>query len=109
MVQAPKDTPMPYLVVENTGGSRKKLTSNLTQEIALYRITVDAGPSQLNKGQQIIQEALQLLENYRGSIGNSIKANDCFLTCSSIRGWAGIAGAYRYMFDGQALFTDHLS
>jgi len=105
-IQPPKDALMIYTIIENTGGTRKQLGSRWTEERALFRITVDAGPAQLVAGRAVIEKALQLLENYRGILGGVSGANDIVVTCSAIRGWAGIAGAYRYMFDGEAKFME---
>lgn len=99
-LQAPKGTPMPYVVVENTGGSRKQMGSK-TEEIALFRISVDCGAAQFTAGRNYIEECLKAVENYRGGM---LSALDLYISCSSVRGWAGIGDTYRYMFDGEARF-----
>ena len=95
LVQAPTGSKMPYMVVENSEGPRNIIASDTTEETAYVRITVDSGPSQMYKGRNIAEEALKALENYRGDMGN---AQDVTCECSSVRGWAGTGGTYRYSF-----------
>lgn len=98
-IQAPKDAMMPYIIIEPTGGNRRKI-GNKTDEIVIFRITVDCGPSQIVTGRNIIEAILDTLENRRGvmNLANDLVIEDC----SAIRGWAGMSGTYRFMFDGRA-------
>jgi hypothetical protein len=106
IIQAPQTgVQMPWLVIENTSGSRKQITQAKVEEIAYLRITVDAGPTQYKAARDMIEIAKNAIENYRGVFQT---ADDCHITCGSIRGWAGIGGAYRYQFDVTAKFTETL-
>ena len=95
IIQAKTGTLMPYVIVENSEGTRVKAGAVKTDETDFVRITVDAGPAQLYKGRNIVQVAFDALENYRGIMGG---AKDVICACSPIRGWAGTGGAYRYQF-----------
>jgi hypothetical protein len=86
---------MPYMVVENSEGPREIIAANTTEETANLRITVDCGPTQMYKGSNLIEAALRAMENYRGNMGN---AKDVWCECSSIRGWSGTSGAFRFQF-----------
>jgi len=104
VIQAPQaSVTMPWLVIENTSGSRIKIAQDLMEETAYLRVTVDTGPNQFVSGRNIIETAKNLIENYRGNMGST---NDLHITCGSIRGWAGIGGAYRFQFDIVARFTE---
>jgi len=96
VIQSPTGTKMPYMVVENSEGPREIIAANTTEETAVLRVTVDAGPTQLYKGANLAETAHKALENYRGTMGN---AKDVVCTCSSIRGWAGTSGCHRYQFN----------
>jgi hypothetical protein len=102
VIQAPTGALMPYMVVENSEGPREIIALNTTEETANLRITVDCGPTQMYKGSNLIEAALRAMENYRGNMGN---AKDVWCECSSIRGWAGTAGCYRYQFTARVLHT----
>jgi hypothetical protein len=106
VIQAPKDAKMPYIIIENTGGTRRKLGSDSTEELALFRVTVDVGSGQMTLGRDIAETCLKVIENYRGQFSNTDGAKDVFITCSAVRGWAGIGGAFRYMVDGRARFVE---
>lgn len=104
VIQAPQSgVSMPWLIIENTAGTRKKIAQTLMEEVAFVRITVDAGPSQVVLGRNIIEAAKTGLENFRGDLG---LAKDVHIACGSIRGWAGIGGAYRYQMDVTCRFTE---
>ena len=110
LIQAPSETvdvtKMPWVVVEKTGGNRRKISQAKMEEIAYLRISVDAGPGQVFKGGQIIQECHRLLENYRGQMQTAV---DVESTVSAIRSWAGFSGAYRYQFDATIRYTEPYS
>ena len=97
------DPKMPWVVVEQTGGTRKKISQKKMEETALVRVTVDAGPDQLFTGRSIIEQCKNLLENYRGLLD---QANDVYAETGAIRGWAGFGNAYRYQFDSTVRFTE---
>lgn len=96
IVQAPTGALMPYLVVENSEGPRDIIAVAKTEETANLRVTVDCGPTQMYKGRNIAEAALKALENYRGIMGT---ATDVVCACSSIRGWAGSGGCFRYQLN----------
>jgi hypothetical protein len=98
IVQAPiaENFKLPWLVIENSGGTRTQITSGLIEEVANVRISVDAGPAQWVLGREIAEIALHELEHYRGLLGD---ANDLYITCSSIRSYAGVISTYRYQFE----------
>jgi hypothetical protein len=95
IIQAPTGSRMPYMVVELSEGPRSEIGYRITEEVANVRITVDSGPTQLFKGRAIIEAALSYIENYRGAFGT---CKDVYCKCSSIRGWSGTGGTYRYQF-----------
>ncbi len=95
-IQVPNGVPMPYLIVEVSEGSRERIAAQMTGGEAMIRITVDGGPNQNVMAGRIVETARRALENFRGLMGGT---NDLFLTCSEIRGWAGMAGTYRYQFN----------
>jgi hypothetical protein len=104
IVQAPSTSvQMPWLIIENTAGQRNKIAQNLMEEIAYCRVSVDCGPAQAVAGRNIIEVAKTALENFRGLLNS---ANDAHVVCGSVRGWAGIGGAYRYQFDATIRFTE---
>lgn len=86
---------LPWVVIENIGGIREKISQNKIEEKVNLRITVDADNTQLVLGRSIIERAHVLLENYRGMLYNS---NDVIIQCSSVSGASGIGGIYRYVF-----------
>ena len=94
---------MPWVLLEVTSGSRTKISQTKMEEIAYARVSVDAGPTQINKGQQIIERCQVMLENLRGVITT---ATDVHVTVGAIRGWAGFNEAYRYQFDATIRFTE---
>lgn len=105
-IQAPTITgtpKMPWVLMEVTSGSRTKISQTKMEEIAYARISVDAGPTQINKGMQIIERCQVMLENLRGVITT---ATDVHVTVGAIRGWAGFNEAYRYQFDATIRFTE---
>jgi hypothetical protein len=105
LTAVPTDGPqkMPWVVVEKTGGTRRKISQSKTEEMALVRITVDAGPDQIFMGATIAEHCLKLLENYRGQLD---QASDVYIESGAIRSWAGFGNAYRYQFDTNIRFTE---
>lgn len=104
VIQAPQSgVQMPWVIIENTSGTRRKIAQNKIEEIAYVRVTVDSGPNQVVLGRNIAEKAKEAVENLRGALG---LATDVHITCGSIRGWAGIGGAFRYQFDVTARFTE---
>ena len=95
LIQAPTGSVMPYMIVENSEGPREQIAAETTEETANIRITVDGGPTQMYKARNIAEATRKALENYRGVMGNS---KDVICTCSSVRGWAGTGGCYRFQF-----------
>lgn len=110
LIQAPSEdvdiAKMPWVIVEKTSGTRRKISQLKMEEIAYLRISVDAGPGQVFKGGTIVQECHRLLENYRGTIHNAV---DVESTVGAIRSWAGFSGAYRYQFDATIRYTEPYS
>jgi hypothetical protein len=104
-IQAPAGATMPWLIVEAAGGSRTQIGSNRINERNTIRVSVDVGPTHILKGRQAIERAKYLVENYRGDMYDS---EDVHITCSAIRGWAGMTGAYRYQFDAICEFVEPL-
>jgi len=102
-IQAPTGTVMPYLIVEVSEGTRGKMAAQLTEGRPLARITVDGGPNQGVLAGTIIELALRALENYRGLMGGT---NDLFMTCSEIRGWAGMSGTFRNQFNVNSRYVE---
>ena len=102
-IQAPTGTVMPYLIVEVAEGSRSKMVAQSTEGSPMIRVTVDAGPNQSVAAGKIMEKARKALENFRGAMGGS---SDVFLTCSEIRGWAGMSGAYRFMMNVNGRYVE---
>jgi hypothetical protein len=102
-IQAPTGTVMPYMIVEVSEGSREKMAAQSTVSHPMIRITVDGGPNQNVAAGKIIGMARKALENYRGLMGGT---SDLFLTCSEIRGWAGMSGSYRYMMNVNGRYVE---
>jgi hypothetical protein len=100
--QAPTGVSMPWIVLEIPAGIREKLSMNKMQGISYARITVDVGPADAIKGSDIIHAVVDVLENYRGNLGDTM---DVFMTCGEPRNWAGIGGAYRYQVDVDIQYT----
>lgn len=104
VIQAPQSgVSMPWVIIENTSGTRRRITQDKTEEMAYVRITVDSGPNQVVLGRNIAEKAKEAIENFRGALG---LATDVEITCGSVRGWAGIGGAFRYQFDATARFIE---
>jgi len=105
VIQAPiSDTfKLPWLVIENSGGTRTQITNSLVEEIANVRISVDAGPAQWASGREIAEIALREVEHFRGLMQSS---NDMYVSCSSIRSYAGVISTYRYQFDCRMRWTE---
>lgn len=102
-IQAPTGTVMPYLIVEVAEGSRSKMAAQATESSPMIRITVDAGPNQNVTAGKIMEKAQKALENFRGAMGGT---NDLFLTCSEIRGWAGMSGSFRYQMNVSGRYVE---
>jgi hypothetical protein len=105
-IQAPTGTVMPYLIVEVAEGSRGKMAAQSTESNPMIRIMVDAGPNQSVAAGNIMAMAQKALENFRGLMGNT---SDVFLTCSEIRGWAGMSGSYRFMMNVNGRYVESRS
>jgi hypothetical protein len=102
-IQAPTGTVMPYLIVEVAEGSRSKMAAQSTEGSPMIRVTVDGGPNQSVACGRIMEKARKALENFRGAMGGS---NDVFLTCSEIRGWAGMSGSFRFMMNVSGRYVE---
>jgi len=102
-IQAPTGVAMPYLIVEVAEGSRGKMAAQVTETNPMIRITVDAGPNQSVVAGRIMEKARKALENFRGLMGNT---SDVFLTCSEIRGWAGMSGTFRYQMNVNGRYVE---
>lgn len=105
-IQAPTGTVMPYLIVEVAEGSRGQIAAQTTESNPMIRITVDGGPNQVVTSGKIMEKARKALENYRGLMGGT---NDLFLTCSEIRGWAGMSGSFRFMMNVNGRYIESRS
>jgi len=105
LISAPTDDSikLPWVVIEQTSGSRTKISQLKMEEIGYLRISVDAGPDEVFKARTIIEHCKALLENYRGKLD---QADDVRITTSAIRGWAGLGNSYRYQFDATVRFTE---
>lgn len=105
LISAPTDDSikLPWVVVEQTSGSRTKISQLKMEEIGYLRISVDTGPDEVFKARDIIERCKHLLENYRGKLD---QADDVHITTSAIRGWAGLGNSYRYQFDATVRFTE---
>jgi len=108
LIQVPEnpEPKMPWVVVEVTSGSRKKISQTKMEQIAFARISVDTGPTQAFMGRNIIERCKNLLENYRGNLQT---ASDVHITIGAVRGWAGFSGTYRYQFDATVRSTETYS
>lgn len=102
-IQAPTGTTMPYLIVEVAEGSRSKMAAQSTEGAPMIRVTVDAGPNQSVAAGKIMEKARKALENFRGAMGGS---SDVFLTCSEIRGWAGMSGSFRFQMNVSGRYVE---
>ena len=105
LISAPTDDSikLPWVVIEQTSGSRTKISQTKMEEIGYLRISVDAGPDEVFGGRDIIERCKDLLENYRGNLD---QADDVHISTSAIRGWAGLGNSYRYQFDATVRFTE---
>jgi hypothetical protein len=97
VIQAPKGTIMPYMIVETVAGTKPRL-GRKTEEKGSFRISVDCGPGQFVTGRNIIEDAWKALQEYRGVL---VDTKDIYITCGVVRGWAGLGETYRYMFDAE--------
>ena len=97
------ESKVPWVVVEVTSGTRTQLVQTKMEEVSFLRISVDTSPDKLFVGRDIIERCKNILENYRGNLGN---AADVHVTISAIRGWAGFGSTYRYQFDATVRFTE---
>jgi hypothetical protein len=89
---------LPWLVIEVAGGSRNQISSTKLEEFLQARITVECGVNQTVKGREIAEMVLRDLEHFRGDFGDSL---DCYISCSSIRSYAGVISVTRYQFDAK--------
>ena len=79
VIQAPQSgVQMPWVIIENTSGTRRKIAQNKIEEMAYVRITVDSGPNQVVLGRNIAEKAKEAVENLRGALG---LATDVHITC----------------------------
>jgi hypothetical protein len=93
--RVPGETKMPWVEAQIIWvGFDKRLTqkwSEITDEVVF---TVD--DNLIARGRTTAGILRDLLNNYRGNMGNT---KDAFITCSTIRAFEGFGGSYRYVFN----------
>jgi len=102
-IQAPSGLAMPWLIIEPSGGTRKRISANKLQEFNSVRVSVDCGAAQLAQGRAAMELARDALENLRGTLGDS---KDIYIECGAISGYAGLYGAHRFSLTCDCKFTD---
>jgi len=105
VIQAPAGLKMPYATIEAIPGSRKQMGASKIEEITMVRISLDCDQAKLMTGRTAIETIKTLVENYRGKLNG---ASDIHITCSSIGGWAGLLGTYRFQFTCTCRFIESL-
>jgi len=83
---------MPYVVIKNNGGSRKRET--LLKMEARDSLTIYVEHSKQHEGLMIANTIREALENYRG---NMAPEADLHITCGSIRDLDGYQGSFRFI------------
>lgn len=89
--RAKSDVSMPWIVIQNTGGSRRSLTVQKTEPRDTISIYVE-GKEQF-KTRDIANLVEKALDRYRGDMGDS---KDLFITTATIRDLDGWQGSFRY-------------
>jgi hypothetical protein len=105
VIQAPATLKMPYATIEPIPGSRKQMGASKIEEITMVRISLDCELAKLMTGRTAINMIKALVENYRGDMNG---ADDLHITCSSIGGWSGLLGMYRFQFTATCRFVESL-
>lgn len=88
-----KDVKMPYAIVSNAGGSRKRDTPLTTE--ARDTLDIEVESADCVAGKILCDTILAALENYRGDMSPE---RDMHITCGSIRDLDGFQGSYRFIF-----------
>lgn len=105
--QAPKDAVFPWVIIQNSGGSKTKIglanSSNcLTDNRDTVQIYVD--DDKQFRGREIAVEVQKALNNYRGNLA---PANDVHLTSDTIRDLDGWNDTFRYIFPIYARYLEN--
>ncbi len=92
--QAPStpDVKMPYIVISNAGGMRRRFTQGGTRSKADDTLGIYAEAMDQFQARDIANRIIQALENYRGTIGTEW---DTHFQCGSPRDLAGFQGNQR--------------
>lgn len=101
-IQAPVGAQMMWIIIEASGGQRRRISATRGEEHNNVRIGLDAGPSQWRDGRAIMEKVKAHLENLRGTLGD---ADDLYIECNAVSGYPGLNGAYRYHLTARCRFT----
>ena len=103
--QAPSTAVMPWLVLEIFPGTRTKVAATKLEQRNTIRVTVDCGIDKKVAGRNIIEQALQALDFYRGSI---YSVNDAYVECGSIGLTMALNNVYKYSFSASMRFMENM-
>ena len=88
-----KPVKMPYVIVSNAGGSRKRESVYVTEP--RDTLDIDVYSADKIKGKRLADTVLLALENYRGDMPPE---RDTHFTCGSIRDLTAWQAGYRFNF-----------
>ena len=101
--QAPSTAIMPWLVLEIFSGTRTRISKTKLEQRNTIRVTVDCGIANKVAGRNIIEQALQALDFYRGSI-YSVK--DIYTESGSVGLTVGLNSIHKYNFTSSMRFVE---
>lgn len=94
----PDATKMPWVIITNSGGKRKKDSSITTEERDTLTLYVDAAQRQF--ALLLANMVVARLDNYRGNLYNlygEVEERDTFIECDPPRDIDGFQGSVRYV------------
>ena len=101
--RAPKTAVLPWVLITNSGGMRKRMTLATTgRMIAEDTLTIYVESADQFKGRDIAERILVALENYRGDMGDE---QDLWVRMGSIRDLDGWNGTFRFLLTCYVEYT----
>ena len=97
--RVPPNVKLPYMIVTNSGGGRKKLAQCGTgSSEARDILTLYINDDQQFRGEQIAEAVMRALENYRGNMPSTNPiAYDTHFYCGTTRDLDGFQDAFTYL------------